>query len=127
MPAKKETDAAEQSSAQPNEKQQDGTLAILSMVFGLVSLTGPGLVFGIPAIVLGAIALKRNLPQKGMSLTGLITGIISTLISLLILGFVVFLMAWAASHPEALQQEQQQNAPSQRQTQSERLFDSSHV
>ena len=42
------------------QPQSEGTLAIVSLVFGVVSLTGPGLLLGIPAIVTGVIALKEK-------------------------------------------------------------------
>ena len=74
------------------DTKQDNSLAIVSMVLGIVSLTGPGLLLGIPAIITGAIALRRHNPGKGMSMTGLITGIVSTVFSILFIGFFLFMM-----------------------------------
>lgn len=88
--------------AEPPKVQEDkksDTLAIMSMVFGVVSLTGPGLLLGIPAIIMGMIALKRNQGEKGLSLTGIITGSVSTLISLLFIGLVIFGLIWGMNHP----------------------------
>ncbi len=71
---------------------EHSNLAIVSMVLGIVSLTGPGLFLGIPAIVLAIIALKKSPADRGMSITGLVTGAVSTLISLLVILFFIFVM-----------------------------------
>lgn len=78
----------------------NNALAIVSAVLGIISLTGPGLILGIPAIVTGAIALKRKQGEKGLSITGLVTGIVSTVISILVIVGVVFLVIWSASQPD---------------------------
>jgi hypothetical protein len=70
----------------------NNTLAIVSMVLGIVSLTGPGLFLGIPAIILAIIALKKNPADRGMSITGLVTGAVSTLLSFLVIIFFIFMM-----------------------------------
>lgn len=72
------------------------------MVLGVVSLTGPGLVFGIPAIILASIALKKQQPNRGMSLTGLITGIISTVLSLIFIAVMIFAFIWALNNPDEM-------------------------
>jgi hypothetical protein len=79
---------------------QDSSLAIVALVLGVVSLTGPGLIMGIPAIVIAIIALKKKLPGRGMSIAGLITGIVSTVLSLIFLVFMIFMMVWSINHPE---------------------------
>lgn len=71
---------------------EHNSLAIVSMVLGIVSLTGPGLFLGIPAIILAIIALKKNKSDRGMSITGLVTGAVSTFISLLVILFFIFVM-----------------------------------
>lgn len=84
-------------------------LAVASLIFGLISITfgwicgGP--IFGLLAVVLGAVALaqiKRNPQQhtgKPMALIGLITGGISLLINLAIIAFwIVMLIIGAASN-----------------------------
>jgi O-antigen/teichoic acid export membrane protein len=76
--------------------QQEGTLAIVSLVLGIVSLTGPGLLLGIPAIITGAIALKKN-QNRGLSIAGLVTGIVSTLVSLLFIVLFVVLAIYGFS------------------------------
>ncbi len=72
------------------------------MVLGVVSLTGPGLLFGIPAIILATIALKKDQGERGLSITGLVTGIISTVLSVLfIIGFIL-LFVWGSTLPEEM-------------------------
>ncbi len=82
------------------QSQEISTLAVVSLVLGIVSLTGPGLLLGIPAIITGAIALKKGHSGRGLSLTGLITGIVSTVLSLLFVVLVVFVMLWSMAHPD---------------------------
>ncbi|MDX2776370.1 DUF4190 domain-containing protein [Streptomyces caniscabiei] len=77
--------------------QPDSSLAIASMVLGVVSLTGPGLFLGIPAIVLAIIALKKNAAGRGLSIAGLVTGIVSTVFSLLFIAFLVIMMIVSAN------------------------------
>ncbi len=85
------------STAQPS---QESGLAIASLVLGIVSMTGPGLLLGIPAIITGALALKRKLAGRGLAIAGLVTGIISTVLSLLFIAFVVFIMIWGMMRPQ---------------------------
>jgi hypothetical protein len=80
--------------------QPTSGLGLASMILGIVSFTGPGLILGIPAIIMAAIDLKKKTPSRGFALTGLITGIISTVISLLVVGLVIFFSVWAYNHPE---------------------------
>ena len=79
-------------------------LAIASMLLGIISIIGfMGLILGIPAIILGIIALKKGEGEKGMSITGIVTGAISTIISLVLLAifFIVFVFIAAdASAPQ---------------------------
>ena len=93
--------AAKHTSSTPPDKS-DNTLAIVSMVLGVTSLTGPGLLFGIPAIILATIALKKDQGERGLSMTGLITGIISTVLSVLFIVGFILLFIWGASMPEEL-------------------------
>ena len=81
----------------PTSTQPDSSLAIASMVLGVVSLTGPGLLLGIPAIVLAIIALKKNAAGRGLSIAGLVTGIVSTVFSLLFIAFLVIMMIVSAN------------------------------
>lgn len=80
----------------PVKPAQTDTLAALSTVFGIVSLLGPGLLLGIPAIVLAGISLKRDAPGRGLSIAGLVMGIISTVLSLLFIAFIILIFIWAA-------------------------------
>jgi hypothetical protein len=91
------------------QQQETSNLAIVSMVLGVVSLTGPGLFLGIPAIVTGIIALKRKLAGRGLAITGLVTGIVSTILSLIFCVFMFFLIAWGVTHPGEFE-----NTPNQR-------------
>lgn len=83
----------------PITTQQEGTLAIVSLVLGIVSLTGPGLLLGIPAIITGAIALKKK-QNRGLSIAGLVTGIVSTLVSLFFIVLFVILAIYGFSQDD---------------------------
>ena len=79
--------------------QQNATgLAIASLVIGIVSLTVgwiafAGLVFGIAAIVLGAISIKK-LTNKGMAIAGIITGSVAVLWNLIMTAlFIISMLA----------------------------------
>lgn len=62
------------------------------MVLGITSIvTFTGFLLGIPAIILGIIALKKGAGEKGMSIAGIITGAISTFISLFIVGIMLYI------------------------------------
>lgn len=104
-------------------KQTDSGLAIVSMILGVVSLTGPGLILGIPAIVTGIIALKKDSANRAFSITGLITGIVSTVISLLLLILGIFLISWSINHPQEFLPEEYY----QMQDQNDQLFESSRT
>ena len=92
--------AAPESPSVPEKASPDNSLAIMSMVFGVVSLSGPGLFFGIPAIIMGGIALKRKQGERGLSIAGIVTGIISTVLSLLFIGLLLFGIIWGMNNPE---------------------------
>lgn len=72
--------------------QHSSGLAVSSLVLGILSLTGFGLILGIPAIITGVMALRRSHTDQGLSWTGIITGIISTIVSLLVLLFFIVLI-----------------------------------
>ena len=97
------------------EPQQDSGLAIAALVLGVVSMTGPGLLLGIPAIILASIALKRKLAGRGLALAGLITGIISTVLSLLLIAFVILMIVWSNLRPQDFADPQNQRWDSQSQ------------
>lgn len=92
-------------------QQQESSLSIVSLILGILSLTGFGFLLGIPAIITGGIALKKHQPGRGLSIAGIITGAISTLVSLLAVGFLVYVYMNAATYPE-----HQQQPSSERQT-----------
>lgn len=83
----------------PTDKQPDSPLAIASMITGALSLTGPGLILGIPAIILGAVALSKKQPGRNLSIAGIITGAISTVLSIIFIGFMILLFVMAADDP----------------------------
>jgi hypothetical protein len=65
-------------------------LAIWSLVLGIISIVGCGMLAGIPAVICGHIGMsriKRNsyLGGKGLATAGLITGYLSILITFLVL------------------------------------------
>ncbi|MNH75238.1 hypothetical protein D3C87_1346690 [compost metagenome] len=72
-------------------QNQSSAFPVTSLILGIASLLGFGFFAGIPAIIFGAIALKRKQPEHGMSLAGVITGSIGTFISLLLLVFLIIL------------------------------------
>lgn len=97
-------------------RSNDSGLSIVSLILGVISLTGPGLVLGIPAIITGWIALKKKQGERGLSIAGIVTGVVSTVVSLFVAGFFIFMFIWAASHPEAVRDMERgrQAAPQQR-------------
>ena len=90
----------------PTEKQADSPLAIAAMVLGVLSLTGPGLLLGIPAIIIASVALKRKEGGRGLSIAGLVTGIVSTVVSLVFLMFLALAVVWIMDHPQEFEQYQ---------------------
>lgn len=93
--------------AHPKTTQTDSPLAIVSMVLGVISLTGPGLLLGIPAIILAIIALKQGAGGRGLSIAGLVTGAVSTLFSILFIAFIMF-VAWGLEAQDHTAPETQQ-------------------
>ena len=81
---------------QPNQASgQYGTMSILGMIFGIVSVVlmcVGGAVMGIPAIICSAIAIKNQEQGRGMAVAGLITGIISVAITLIFLFVYILTM-----------------------------------
>ena len=80
-------------------------MSVLSLVFGVASLVGPGLLLGIPAIIVGSIALKKDLPGRGLSIAGLTTGIISTVLSIVFIALVVGLFIWGITSSDTYYQD----------------------
>lgn len=79
-------------------------LPIVSFVLGVASLLGPGIFFGVPAIITAAIALKKQQGNRGLSITGLVTGIVSSVGSLLFLGFIILLIVIGLTAPSVPQE-----------------------
>ncbi len=87
-----------------HQTQKDDSLPTISLILGITSLLGPGFLLGIPAIITGAIALKKNQENQGFSIAGIVTGSISTVVSLLILVLIVLAVIWAVNTPELIDQ-----------------------
>jgi len=92
-------------SPQTSQNNSQSTLPIVSFVLGIASLTGPGFLFGIPAIITGALALRKKQGSRELSIAGIVTGSISTAFSLLIIAFVVYVTVWSLNNPEFFQQQ----------------------
>jgi hypothetical protein len=97
------------STPQPTPKPADSPLAIASLVTGALSLTGPGLLLGIPAIILGAISLGKKQTGRNLSIAGIITGAISTFLSLIFIAFMIMLFIWGANDPSFQQELRREN------------------
>jgi hypothetical protein len=72
--------------------QATNTIAVISLVLGIVSFMGGlffgGLLFGIPAIVLGIIGMKKP-GGKGLGIAGVILGTLGSLATILVITFWV--------------------------------------
>jgi hypothetical protein len=100
-------------------RSNDNSLSIISVALGTISLLGPGLLLGIPAIIVGAIALKKQQGEKGVSITGIVTGAISTAFSLIIVSLLIWGIVWGINHPEEMRD--QRRMPIQEEQQRERF------
>lgn len=118
MPTTKEPSSPNQSTTAPASTVNE-PLPIVSFVLGIASLLGPGLLFGIPAIITAAIALKKQQSNRGLSITGLVTGIVSTAGSLLFIGFIILLIFIGLTAPVQPQMPSDQPEP--------QLFDSAQL
>ncbi len=83
----------------PTVHQSRNDLPVAAMICGILSLTGFGIFLGIPALIMGSIALKRNYENRSFSITGLVTGAISTFLSLLVLAFMLLLFTQEDNSP----------------------------
>ena len=84
----------------PEQSGDTSGLAIASLVLGAVSLTGFGIVTGIPAIITGAMALRKGPKDRAMSIAGIIMGAVATLLTILFVGLVIlFTVLLAMSDP----------------------------
>lgn len=90
---------------QPASKvPDDNGLAIASLVLGILSFCGFFLFTGIPAIITGALSLRKGQKERGMSIAGIILGGLATLLSLvfaLIIGIIMFIGMSYPNGPEA--------------------------
>jgi len=68
------------------------SLSIASLVLGLTALTPATFTTGIPAVICGAVALRRRRPGRRMAIAGVATGAFGTLV--LTFAMLLPLMAW---------------------------------
>lgn len=98
--------------AAPPQPRIVSTGAVLSLVFGILSLLCAGFLSGIPAVVLALVARKRiaasggEVGGGGLAIGGLVTGLVGSILSL----FVVGLIALGALLGDALPQKDLPNA-----------------
>ncbi len=84
-------------------------MAVAALVLGILSLLGAffcgsGVLFGIIAVVLGFLGMKKanelpGQPQRGLAIAGIVTGAIGTIISIIVILFV-FVLGSAADNIE---------------------------
>ena len=76
-------------------RKSGANLALLSMIFGILSLftawipLAPGWALGIAGLVLGTISLSKKQPGKGMAIAGIVCGSLALLLSIALLGLVI--------------------------------------
>jgi prepilin-type processing-associated H-X9-DG protein len=67
-----------------NEIAKSSTLAIVSLIFGILSLVCGGPIFGIPAIIFGMLAIgkvkKGTASGKGLAIAGITTGAVGVVL-----------------------------------------------
>ena len=73
------------------------SLPSISMVFGLLSLTGILSVLGIPALITGIISLKKYPTSKPASITGIVSGAIGICIFVTLCALVLYLLVTTLS------------------------------
>lgn len=78
----------------PENNRPAAAFGVISLVLGIMSIilgmTGLGIVFGIPAIILGIIAIHKRV-VRGIGIAGVVTGGVGILMSLVALLFFVAL------------------------------------
>lgn len=84
-PESVQNDTPQSPTSQSAPASSGSGLAVASLILGILSLTGFGLLLGIPAIITGIMALRRSTADRGLSWAGIITGTISTVLSILFL------------------------------------------
>ncbi|HEV7952029.1 MAG TPA: DUF4190 domain-containing protein [Candidatus Saccharimonadales bacterium] len=99
-------DAKNPPTTTPTQNTGANGLAVTSLVLGIVSFTGFGLLTGVPAIITGILALKKGQQERAMSIAGIIMGGIATLISLLFIGLIIFFAVLGMMAEPSFQQEQ---------------------
>lgn len=91
-PKKSTTDSAPQAAQPTGSPEATNVMAIVSLVLGIISFISglffAGLLFGIPAIILGIIGMKKP-GGKGMGIAGIVLGAIGSLVSILVIIFWV--------------------------------------
>lgn len=83
----------------PQQPQGSSGMAVGSMVLGIISILvvcfiwPVGLILGIIGLILGAVALKKQTPGKGMAIAGLVCSIITVVLTVLTLTFLGSIIA----------------------------------
>ncbi len=102
---------------QQNVQNQSQTLAVVSLIFGIVTFLGSAFVIGtlpvfLVAMITGIIVLVKNKAGKGLAIAGIITSVIGAIISCALLAvcmpFVEFTMD-LAENPETVIENYQEN------------------
>lgn len=75
-------------------------LALVSMILGIISMLGLGLVTGIPAIITGIVALKQKAGERSMGIAGIVMGSIATALSLLFILLITLVVILLISEGE---------------------------
>lgn len=76
------------------------TLGILSLVFGIVAIvTGFQAAFGVAAVVLGILALRREPDSRGMAIAGIVTGAVTWVLIALGIALALFFLPLAGALP----------------------------
>jgi hypothetical protein len=92
-----------------NGVKRNETLAIVSLVLGILSVTCFGLLAGIPAIITGIIAYSRtrNLPEQygggGFAIAGLVMGCFSFFVTMMLAGMLLPALAKAKDKATSVQ------------------------
>jgi hypothetical protein len=89
-----------QPSTQASAPSKSNGLAIASLSLGIISVISlTGFVTGIPAIILGIIALQKKAGEKSMSIIGIITGGFSTVVSILAITTFILIATYDEPSP----------------------------
>ena len=86
------TPPAEPTPPAPVATPNTSGMPLTSLILGIVSVLALGLLTGVPAIIIGTMALRRKLADRGLSIAGIILGSVGTFFSLIAIGFFILLL-----------------------------------